>query len=399
MKNLKEPPLISVVIPTHNRAEALGRALDSVYSQKGVGEIFRIEAIVVDDASGDKTKEVAARYTGLRYIRLPKNVGASAARNLGIKASSGEYIAFLDDDDLWLPHRLLVQVPVMENKKQLGVVYGQGYISGDGFSDMIWPDARWGVSGRVFEFFLTQDTEDVFNIDTVLIRRQAFDKTGYFDESLKTMEHHDLMLRLAFHFPFEFIPGPVSKGYASNNGLFVTSIAEGIYEQSYCGIVERAVGLLPESDRYVELRRKATIKAFSVVAGVHWQYGFTERLRRFILKTIQKFPWMIEEAAMLSNLYRLVRRMATGSRVPERLIRELCDDLRSAARARGFRQTFRMNRLRADLSAEAAVMLLKKDGIAASKGLLFDSISHDPSRLGYRLFKNLKMRLRAANKS
>ena len=390
MEDLPEKPLVSVVIPTHNRAEALQQALDSVYGQEGIGERFGIEVLVVDDASSDSTSEVAARYPDIRYFKLTDNVGAAAARNIGIRASSGKYIAFLDDDDQWLPHRLLTQVPVLEANAQVGVVYGQGYISGDGFSDMLWPDARWGLSGRVFEAFLTQETEDVFNIDTVLIRRQAFDQAGYFDEGLKTMEHHDLMLRLAFYFSFEFVPGPVSRGRASNSGLFVTSIAEGSYEQSYLRVIEKAIALLPDRDEYVELRRKARTNAFSVISRVHWNYGFTARVPSLILKTLQEHPWMIKEPAMLSNLYRVAKVLATNDTSPRAAILGFLADLKSTIGGAGLKANLGMNRLRAGLMAEGALALIRKGRITSSGSLLLDSVLHDFSQLGFRVIKYLR---------
>src|SRR6478672_6657883 len=104
-----ELPVVSVVIPTHNRANLLNGAIDSVYQQEGIGEYFRIEVIVVDDASTDSTSEVVSRYPAIRYLKLSTNLGPAGARNAGIRASSGKYVALLDDDDIWLPHRLRVQ--------------------------------------------------------------------------------------------------------------------------------------------------------------------------------------------------------------------------------------------------------------------------------------------------
>ena len=106
-------PIVSVIIPTHNRANLLKTALDSVYAQEGIGESFEIEVIVVDDASSDNTPDVVLGYPA-KFIRHETNQGASAARNSGIKASQGKYVAFLDDDDLFLPHKLKTQVPVLE---------------------------------------------------------------------------------------------------------------------------------------------------------------------------------------------------------------------------------------------------------------------------------------------
>jgi glycosyltransferase involved in cell wall biosynthesis len=130
-------PLVSVVIPTFNRVATLREALDSVYSQEAIGDVFDLEVIVADDASTDTTADVARDYP-LRYVRLEKNAGASAARNAGIRASRGTYIAMLDDDDLWMPHRLRAHVPQLEMRPDVRVVYGQVLVKGDG-PDSLWP--------------------------------------------------------------------------------------------------------------------------------------------------------------------------------------------------------------------------------------------------------------------
>ena len=144
--DLRDLPIVSVVIPTHNRAKLVSEAIDSVYQQEGLGKDFNIEIIVVDDASTDSTSEVIKGFPAVRYIRFSTNLGPAAARNAGIRASTGKYVAFLDDDDIWLPHRLRSQVPMLEANPSVGVVYGHGYTDGDGFSNVIWPDARWGWS-------------------------------------------------------------------------------------------------------------------------------------------------------------------------------------------------------------------------------------------------------------
>lgn len=108
----KNNPKVSVIIPTYNRAHLIGRAIKSVLNQT----YKDFEIIIVDDGSTDKTEEVVKDFKDerVRYIRREKNKGGSAARNTGIKAARGEYIAFQDSDDEWLPEKLEKQMKAFE---------------------------------------------------------------------------------------------------------------------------------------------------------------------------------------------------------------------------------------------------------------------------------------------
>lgn len=105
---LNGTPFVSIVIPTYNRARFLGRLVRSVLNQT----YKNFEVIVADDASTDDTAEIIKTFKDdrIRYIRHESNAGAAAARNTGIKASRGEYVAFQDSDDEWLPEKLEKQM-------------------------------------------------------------------------------------------------------------------------------------------------------------------------------------------------------------------------------------------------------------------------------------------------
>src|SRR5262245_8210926 len=141
-------PLVSVIIPTHNRVGPLQEALASVYAQEGEGKLFDLEIIVVDDASSDATPQALRGYPDIRYIRLDKNHGLSGARNVGIKASTGKYIAFLDDDDLWMSDKLSLLVPILESDPNVGVAYAQVIVKCRNNIELI-PDLH-GPSGYLF---------------------------------------------------------------------------------------------------------------------------------------------------------------------------------------------------------------------------------------------------------
>lgn len=106
------PPAVSVVIPTYDRAAVLPRAIDSVLGQT----VEDLELLVVDDGSTDRAPDVVAGYADdrVRCLRHEQNRGASAARNSGIEAASGDYVAFLDSDDEWLAGKLETQLAVLE---------------------------------------------------------------------------------------------------------------------------------------------------------------------------------------------------------------------------------------------------------------------------------------------
>ncbi len=191
-------PRVSIIIPTYNRHKFLQEAIDSVLAQS-----YRdYELIVVDDGSTDETAEVAHKYNGkLSYI-YQQNRGVSAARNKGIAASTGDYICFLDSDDLWQPDKLKVQLEFMDKRPKYPVCY----------TDEIW--IRYGVrvnqrkkhakyGGWILPHCLPLC---IISPSSVMISRGVFDKLGVFDESLPAAEDYDLWLRIAKAYPVYFIP-------------------------------------------------------------------------------------------------------------------------------------------------------------------------------------------------
>jgi len=183
-------PRVSVVIPTYNRAHLVAEAIESVLTQS----FTDFELIVVDDGSTDQTEEVLRAITDprLKYLEQP-NQGASAARNTGIRAATGEYTAFLDSDDLFLPKKLSLQVALIADNPAVGLVYGK-YLSSIGA----------GLGGSMKTAGVCYPQLDLrrlllgpaFHWSTVLIRRSALEQVGGFDPSVSG-EDWELTLRLA----------------------------------------------------------------------------------------------------------------------------------------------------------------------------------------------------------
>jgi len=183
--------LISVIIPTYNRADMLGDALDSLRRQSHTDW----EAIVVDDGSTDAIGEVMARYTNdarIRYIHQA-NKGLSGARNTGIRAAKGDYVALLDSDDVCLPDRLRNQLAVFQAQPTIGLVAG-GCIETDRNLKPIRPVENWYGTPqlRLQDFLYTAP----FCPSAVMARRECFERAGYFDESMKRAEDWDMWLRM-----------------------------------------------------------------------------------------------------------------------------------------------------------------------------------------------------------
>lgn len=192
---------VSVIIPTYNRAHVLREAIDSVLSQK----YSDLELLVVDDGSTDHTKEVASSYTSkLAYI-YQEHKGVSAARNRGIKQAQGNYLSFLDSDDLWLPDKLSTQMRFMEDHPEIHICY----------TEEIW--IRKGVrvnpmkkhrkySGMIFEHCLPLC---IVSPSSVLIARSLLEEIGVFDEELKVCEDYDLWLRISARYPIYLLDTPL----------------------------------------------------------------------------------------------------------------------------------------------------------------------------------------------
>jgi len=179
---------VSVIIPTHNRAHLVAEAIDSVLSQT----FTDFELIVVDDGSIDNTEEVVRSFIDrrLKYLKQT-NKGVSAARNTGIETAKGEFIAFLDDDDLFLPAKLSLQLARAADDPTAGLVYGK-YLSA------IRSEGSMKAAGVCHPKLELRDLllGPAFHWSTVLIRRTLLEQVGGFEENLGG-EDWELALRLA----------------------------------------------------------------------------------------------------------------------------------------------------------------------------------------------------------
>jgi glycosyltransferase involved in cell wall biosynthesis len=199
---------ISVIIPTHNRAHLLARALRSVLDQTLAPQ----EIIVVDDGSSDNTAElVATQFPQCNYIHQP-NLGVSAARNTGIKAARGEWLAFLDSDDEWLPTKLEAQRNLLQQHPDISICHTEEiWIRNGKRVNQMQKHAKSG--GHIFQRCLPLC---VISPSSVLIHRSLFNEVGLFDEQLPACEDYDLWLRVCATHPVAFVEQPQIKKYGGH---------------------------------------------------------------------------------------------------------------------------------------------------------------------------------------
>ena len=196
-------PKVSVIIPTYSRPQLLPRAVESA-QRAGAG----VEVIVVDDASTDRTAEVCRTLEGIKYIRLEHNQGVAGARNVGILASSADYVAFLDDDDLRLPGTLDNQVEALMRNKEAGFVC----------APMLMADQEGNLTGEVSgpkseggdAFWELLELDFPAMPISVVIRKECFTSVGLFNADLAGIDDWDIFVRIAELYPVVVLNEPVS---------------------------------------------------------------------------------------------------------------------------------------------------------------------------------------------
>lgn len=279
-------PVVSVVVPTHNRARLLRRAVDSVLRQT-----FRdFELVIADDASTDGTAEVAASFRDVRVrvVHLPVNEGVAAARNAGIAASAGEFIALLDDDDEWLPDKLRQQVVrFSRSDASVGAQYC-GHHEVDEESGRVVATQNPSMRGQIFESMLLQGR--LAPTSTWLVRRSCFEQCGGFDSSFAYGEDFDMWLRIARTYEVDCLDAPLVRVFFQSSGL----------TQNYQAIVagtERHIGRYEDffaSHRTVysaQLQRLGTFYCFA---------GRPDRGRAMFLRAIEQNPRALKNYACLA---------------------------------------------------------------------------------------------------
>ena len=195
-------PQLSIIIPVFNRAHCISRALASVREQR-VGDF---ELIIGDDASTDDTWEIVRReFSSARLARLQTNSGAAAARNAALRISTGEYLAFLDSDDEWLPGKLAAQLDYLEKHPEVAACATSHFyqLRDERRREVIVQNPQnWSVR--------LQSGQPFHGASTPVVRRSVLESIGLQDESLRVLEDWDWMLRIAQKHRIHVLPEPLA---------------------------------------------------------------------------------------------------------------------------------------------------------------------------------------------
>ncbi|MEP0871647.1 glycosyltransferase [Trichocoleus desertorum AS-A10] len=250
MDQLIGMPLVSIIIPVYNGEKTIQETINSVLAQT----FSDFELIVINDGSQDKTLEVVSEIQDprIKVFSYP-NAGLSATRNRGISHSQGQFIAFLDADDLWTADKIEAQLKALQDNPEAGLAYS--------WSDFVDESSQFLHIGRR----LTWDGDVHRKILVInflehgsnpLIRREALKVIGNFDESLSAAEDWDMWIRLAAKYSFVVVPVPQILYRVSANSLS-TNIDK--LEAACLTVIERAFGQVPKELRSLKKRSLSEI--------------------------------------------------------------------------------------------------------------------------------------------
>ncbi len=283
-------PCVSVVIPTYNRADLVCEALESVAAQT----YKDWEIILVDDGSTDNTREAVAPYltqlgSRLRYIKQ-ENRGLAAARNTGIWAARGSYIALLDSDDVWKPEKLATQVPYLEADASVGLVSSRAE-QVDAANKQVLGLKPKDPAGTTLATMIVQGTQPP---SSFLIRKTAIESIGGFDPAIKRgIEDVDLCFRLARRWKFVCLEQPLIRYRLHSTNLSSEPLG------TYLGYVQTYEKLLIDPDATVPVAaaRRYLAKYLYLLGASYRRSGKPTEARQCLARAIVLWPfvgWMLD---------------------------------------------------------------------------------------------------------
>jgi glycosyltransferase involved in cell wall biosynthesis len=271
-------PKVSVIIPAFNSLKYLPSTLESVFQQT----FSDYEVIIVDDGSTDGTTDwgLNLEYPNVQFL-FQENQGSASARNAGLSKANGEYIAFLDADDIWASSKLAKQVNVLDQFPEVGLVYS--WVGSINSAGEIRGKVRRNIAeGNVWEVIALGDIVECGSAP--LVRRSGFEEVGVFDVSLSYAQVWDMWMRIASHYPFKVIQEVLiyyrdhPENYSKNWHRI---------EPNYQKIIEKNFSNV--SPQLIPLKKEAYAHAYLRIAWKVFQSEkrFTRDVKRYIDKSLE----------------------------------------------------------------------------------------------------------------
>jgi glycosyltransferase involved in cell wall biosynthesis len=296
-------PKASIIITTHNRPHLLPQAVESA---RAAGR--DVEIVVVDDASSDETAEVCKKFSGINYVRADRNQRVAGARNIGLVASHGEYLSFLDDDDTRLADSLEVQIETLEREPQAGLIYGRAIFGNQDGTPGTHSYPTECPAGDVFWKLLKRN---FIPCGSAVFRRSCLGRVGLLDDSIPGLDDWDLWIRIAEIYPVVSTDASVTiwrrstpasgQGTSNASDLVSTSIKK--FRNSWMK--------LPRAAAAARKVRRDAWRQFSENMAEHLIWESVRALRcgelRLPFKNLSILPWLHPLTIVRIAEHRLLR--------------------------------------------------------------------------------------------
>lgn len=275
--------MISVIIPTYNRANYIKRALESVINQT----YKNVEVIVVDDNSSDNTEEIVKNYSNkhnfIKYIKHDKNKGGSAARNTGVENSSGDFIAFLDSDDEWVETKLEKCIKIFNSNQDVDLIYSDIYLVNELTNKEVidkkelWDDYYFGLLQRNI----------IGGTSSIVIRRSVFEQVGGFKVGLPSCQDWDFYLEIAKEHKIYLINEPLTKYYIHPNSISgnIDRVIEG-----HLHILKKVNSIIYDENKYTDKKNIIISEQYFTIAYLYTNFKNFKKAKEYYFKALRENP-------------------------------------------------------------------------------------------------------------
>ncbi|WP_341526556.1 glycosyltransferase [Nostoc sp. UHCC 0302] len=293
-------PLISVILPVYNGEKTIYETINSVVNQTFIDW----ELIVINDGSQDSTLDIIKSFSDsrLQVFSYP-NAGLAISRNRGVIQANGNYISFIDADDIWTPHKLEFQIKALQENSEASVAYSWcDHIDIEG--KFLRTGSRITANGNIHAKLLLANFLE--NGSNPLVCKQALISIGGFEASLNPAEDWDLWLRLALHYQFVTVPYPQILYRVSPNSMSSNVVK---MELASLQVIERAFSQAPQSLQYLKKSSFSNLYKYLLYKTLE---SFSEKKAviltstRFLWNAVKSDPSMLKTKIFLKILFKII---------------------------------------------------------------------------------------------